>query len=300
MSAFSAIDLSQLAPPDVVETLDYEAVLAAMKADLASYAPELAGALTLESDPLVKLLEICAYRETLLRARINDASRAVMLATSTGADLEHLAAFFGVSRQTVTEADPDADPPIAAVLETDARLRARTQLALEGYSAAGPVGAYVFHSMSASPLVKDVGISSPLPGQVLVTLLSASADGTADGALQIAVSNALSADDVRPLTDQVLVQSATITEYTIEASLTTYSGPSADTVLAAALAAAQTYADTHHRLGHDITLSGLFAALHQPGVQNVAITSPAADIVMGADAAAYCTDIILTHAGTDL
>ena len=43
-----------------------------------------------ESDPAWTILEVAAYRELLLRQRINDASRAVMLAFATGADLEHL------------------------------------------------------------------------------------------------------------------------------------------------------------------------------------------------------------------
>ena len=88
----SVIDLSLLPAPAVVETLDYEAILSALKADLIARAPELAPALQLESEPLVKLLEVAAWRETVLRARINDAARAVMLPWATGADLDNLAA----------------------------------------------------------------------------------------------------------------------------------------------------------------------------------------------------------------
>ncbi|PJN94872.1 baseplate assembly protein, partial [Amaricoccus sp. HAR-UPW-R2A-40] len=98
MSGFGAIDLSRLPPPDVVERLDFETILGAMKADLIARAPDLAPALALESEPAVKILEVAAYRELLLRARINDAARAVMIATATGADLDHLAALFGVAR----------------------------------------------------------------------------------------------------------------------------------------------------------------------------------------------------------
>jgi hypothetical protein len=65
----AAAGVSLLPVPDVVETLDYEVILAAMKADLAARAPELAAVLALESEPVVKLLEVCAYRELLLRAR---------------------------------------------------------------------------------------------------------------------------------------------------------------------------------------------------------------------------------------
>ncbi len=57
---------------------------------------------------------------------------------------------------------------------------------------------------------------------------------------------------------------------------------------AAAKAELVVYINTHHRLGHDITLSGLHAALHQPGVQNVIVTQPGADIVVGPAEAAFC------------
>lgn len=300
MSGFSAIDLSQLAAPDVVEQIDYESILDALKADLIARAPELSDVLDLESEPLTKLLEVCAYRETIIRARVNDASRAVMLAYATGSDLDHLAAFFGVVRALVTPADPDATPPVEAVYETDARLRARTQLALEGYTTAGPVGAYVFHALSASAQVADVAVVSPEPGEVLVTVLSSEGDGTADSTLLSTVTAALNADEVRPLTDQVTVQSATIVEYTVSAELTFYEGPDPATVLDQASAALSAYISTHHRLGHDITRSGLFAALHQAGVQNVTLSAPAADLVVDSDEAAYCTGITITDGGTDL
>ena len=58
----AVIDLSQLPAPDVVETLDFETILAERKATLVSLYPEdeqeaVARALTLESEPLVKYLE---------------------------------------------------------------------------------------------------------------------------------------------------------------------------------------------------------------------------------------------------
>jgi len=52
-------------PPDVVETLNYEAIVAAIKADVEAAAPEFADVLALESEPVVKLIEAFAYRETV-------------------------------------------------------------------------------------------------------------------------------------------------------------------------------------------------------------------------------------------
>lgn len=300
MSAFTAINLEKLPAPVIVERLAFEVILAEVKAWLIERMPELAPVLDLESEPMMKVLEAWAYREALLRAEFDDAGRGNMLAFATGARLDHLGALFGVERAIVQEADPDAIPPVAEILEADARFRQRVQLSLEGFSTAGPLGSYVFWGMSASADVKDIGVASPTPGQVLITVLSAIGDGEPDAGLIATVQTALNADEVRPLTDEVIVEPATIVTYDLEAALTLYQGPDAEVVRSAAAAAVQAYVEEHHHLGHDITISGLHAALHQAGVQNVALASPAADIVIADDEAAFCSSVTVTVAGHDV
>lgn len=294
MSQFTAIDLSQLPAPDVVETLEFETLLQAIKEDFTARAPEHAGTLDFESEPLVKLMESAAYTVMNLRQRVNDAARSVMLAYAGGTDLDNLAALFALQRQVVDPGRPQADPPVPPAYEDDARLRRRVQLSLEGHSTAGPVGSYVFWGLSADPAVKDVDVASPNPGQVQVTVLSAEGDGTPAQTLLDAVNTALNHEDVRPLTDQVSVQAATIINYQVQANLTLYSGPDTEVVRQAAEKAVQAYVLEHHKLGHDITLSGLYAALHQPGVQNVTIASPMAGIECQPHEAAYCSAVVVT------
>lgn len=295
--SFTAVDLSQLAAPDVVETLDFETILAAMVADLQSRDPAFTA--LVESDPAYKILEVAAYRETLIRQRVNDATQAVMLAYAGGADLDQIAANYNVQRLVLDPGDPDAIPPVAPTLESDADLRRRVQLSFEGFSTAGPVGAYVFHALGADPDVLDVAVDSPAPGEVVVTILSRDGDGTASAELLAAVDAVLSSDDVRPLTDDVTVQAATIVEYAVTAVLTVLPGPDGAVVLAQAEAALAAYIAQTQRLGRDVTRSGIFAALHQPGVQNVTLTAPAADIVIAADEASFCTGTDVTVGGVD-
>lgn len=293
----ATVDLSLLPSPDVVETLSFETIMADMLADLRSRHPQFT-ALN-ESDPAYKILEVCAYRETLLRARVNDSCRAVMLASATGSDLDQIAAnFFGTARLVITPADPTTIPPTAAVYETDAAFRSRVLLAIDSMSVAGPAAAYVFHAKSASGSVKDASCVSPTPGAVLISVLGTAGDGTPDAPTLAAVRAALTNEDVRPLTDNVTVQAAEIVPYTIAASIYTKPGPDAAVVMAAARAAAAALAGTSHALGCDITISALYAALHQAGVQRVVLTSPAADIAISDTQAPHCTAIILTHAGT--
>lgn len=296
--AFTAVDLSQLAAPGVVETIDFEAVLAAMLVDLRARDPEFDA--LVESDPAYKILEVAAYRETLLRQRVNEAAQAVMLAYAAGSDLDQIAANYSVERLVLDPGDPDAIPPVPPTLESDDDLRRRVQLAPEGYTVAGSQGAYVFHALGADPQVKDAQAISPSPGNVTVYILSRDGNGSASVDLVDDVDAVLNAETIRPMTDNVTVQSATITEYTLDATLTVYPGPDAAVIQQSAEAAATNYVEAQHKLGFDVTLSGLFAALHQPGVQNVAIASPAADIVMSTGEAAFCTSVSVVVGGTDV
>lgn len=290
---FTAVDLSRLPAPQVVETLSYETIVADMLADLRARDPAFTA--TVESDPAYKILQVAAYRELLLRARINDAAKAVMTAYATGADLDQLGALMGVQRLLISAAVPATNTP--AVYESDADLRRRITLAPEGFSVAGPRGAYIFHALSAAADVLDISVASPTPGAVVVTVLSRIAPGTASAPLLAAVAGRLNADDVRPLTDLVTVQSAAIVDFVITATIATYAGPDAAIVLAESRRRLDDFIADNHRLGRDITRSGIFAALHSGGVQGVTLTAPAADIVITADQVATCTAITITHAG---
>lgn len=301
MSRYDAIDLSQLPCPDVVEALDFETILAGRKARMRELL-DAAGLLPdwnpdLESDPIVAMLEENAYRELLLRQRVNDGARAVMLATASGADLDQLAALFHVARQQVDAGNPDALPPVPPTYESDTRLRARVLLALEGLSTAGPAGAYVFHALSADPRVADVAVASPAPGEVVVTVLSAEGDGVAAADLLAAVAGALTDEDVRPLTDQVTVQPGARIDYQVTAALDLYTGPDAEVVRAASEASLSAFLGAQRRLGEPVTIDGLHKALRVDGVRKVTLTAPAADIEPAADGFGYCTALAVSIGG---
>lgn len=297
MSGFSAIDLAKLPSPNIIESLDYETILQGMLEGLLQRDESFSA--LLESDPAYKILEVAAYRELLLRARINDGARGVMLAYATGADLENLAAFFGVERQLITPEDKEAIPPVDAIYETDDRLRKRVQLSLEGHSTAGPIGSYVFHALAASPLVKDVDVSSPAPGKVSITILSTDGRGIPTSEVLAQVAEQLTAEHVRPLTDEVIVKAGAIIEYNVKAKLFLYEGPDAEVVRRQSQDAIDNYVYRHHLLGNDITLSGIYSALHQPGVQRVELAEPINTIVVENESAAWCKSVSLVVGGTD-
>lgn len=332
MSGFSAVDLPSLPFPGVIDELNFETLYAKRKADLLKRDPSLANTLALESEPITVLLQENAYRELKLRQRINEAAKAVMLAYALKSDLDHRGASFNVERLLITEGDPDAVPPVEPVYEDDEAFRRRIQLAFEGFSTAGPEGAYIFHALGADGDVKDAsidaprfsyaalsselqaqlpsgvivlkvdydaGLLKPMPGDVVVSVLSRTGDGAASDELVSKVDSVLSSDDVRPLVDAVNVQSSQIINYAVDATLYFYSGPDRAVVLKAAREALDKYVEAQHRNGLDITLSGIYAALHQPGVQRVELHSPSASIQVNKRSAAYCAAITITDGGID-
>lgn len=300
----AVIDLSQLPAPDVVETLDFETILDERKATLISLYPEdeqdaVARTLTLASEPLVKYLEENAYREVILRQRINEAAKAGMVAYAIKNDLDQLAANNNVERLLITAADDTQIPPVAAVMESDSDLRQRIPAAFEGMSVAGPAGAYEFHALSADGRVADASANSPAPAEVTIAVLSREGDGTASDDLLLAVSTALNDDSVRPVGDRLTVVSAEIVTYEIDAVLYVYPGPAKEPILAAAKAQGAAYINEQRRLGRDVRLSAIYAALHVQGVQRVELMKPLADMVLDKTQASYCTDFKAEIGGYD-
>ncbi len=300
----ATIDLSQLPAPNVVEPLDYETLFAERKATLISLYPAdqqeaVARTLALESEPIVKLLQENAYREILLRQRVNDAAKAVMLAHATGEDLDQLGANFNTPRLVIFPADESTIPPTPAVMEADEDYRLRLQDAFEGMSTAGSAGSYRFHARSSDGRVADVTAISPSPANVTVTVLSRDGDGSASAELLQVVSAALNDEDVRPVADRVIVQSAKIAPYAIEAILYLYPGPEVAPILTTAKQRLHNYVLTMRRLGRSIRRSGIIAALTVEGVERVEVAQPASDIVLDKTQAGYCTGVNITPGRAD-
>lgn len=298
------INLSQLTPPDVIESLDAEQLLRERKTVLIASMPvhlrdAVANTLSLESEPLTKLLEENVYREVLLRQRINESARAVMVAYAKGADLDQLAANYNLSRLVLRPANEKTIPPTPAILESDDDLRLRIPAAFEGLSVAGPVGSYEFHARSADGRVSDVSAISPTPANVTISVLSREGDGTASEELLRIVELALNDEDVRPVADRIKVQSAKIIPYQIDATLFLFPGPESEPIRKEANRRLTQYITEQHRLGRDIRLSAIYAALHVAGVQRVELKQPAKDVVLDKTQASYCTKSALTIGGSD-
>ena len=290
----STITLSQLPQPDVIELLNYETILAERKTYLVSLYPadqqvSVTATLALESEPITKLLQENAYRELILRQRINDAAVANMLAWAKGSDLDNLVANWNVQRLTIRQSDPSATPPVPEIMEDDEALILRALMAWDGLSVAGPTGAYEYFALSADGKVADAKGSSPSGAVAIVTILSTEGDGTADAALIAKVDKALSHEDKRPVGDRLTVQSAGILHYTITARLHVSSqGAEAEVILQTARDRLAAFINPRRRIGVEVPRSALDAVLHVQGVTKVDLLGWA-DITPSLTQAAYCT-----------
>ncbi|RUV44607.1 baseplate J protein [Mesorhizobium sp. M1A.T.Ca.IN.004.03.1.1] len=280
--------LEGLPTPQAITVTSEADALAAIKAvfiDLAtSYGLDVTGIIDLEGEPGSIQLQVGAFREVLYRAAINDAVKANLLAFAAGADLDHLAAFYDVIRLTG---------------ETDARLRARTVVAISGRSTAGSEDWYKSAAFRASIRVKDVAVYRVGTGpDIRIAVLATDNFGEPDAALLAGVNNEVQKNSVRVISDRVTVVSATSATVNVAADIwllpttpiTVFD--SLETLLRQAMA-------EEGGLGFNVTRSWLTAKLQAPGVQRVSLTVPVTDTTVDDGAAVKLGTVTLTFKGRD-
>ena len=276
-----APELAGLPTPQVLETLRFETVFDALLRDFQVRYPQYSALLA--SDPAIKLIEVAAYRELLLRARINEAARANLLAFAVGNDLEHLGAFYGVSRLPQEQDEP---------------LRRRIRARIMGFANAGGAAHYRYWALSASPEVADVAVDSPGPGRVRISVLPTGHSDTVPEALLETVRATVLRDEVRVLTDTVEVVPVSLVPVTVSAQIWLY--PDTPMVVFDGLAPRLTRELAQAAvLGWDLTRSWLIGQLQQAGIHKVELISPDADIRIHSTQAVRLTDVQLTFAGRD-
>lgn len=292
----SILDLSALPAPDVLEPLDFELTYDDCLSTFRGHMGDNWTA-NVESDPVVKLLEVGAYIKLGNRARVNDGAKALLLAHAIKGDLDQLGANVNLPRLVIQIADPDAVPPVPEVMEEDDPYRERIQLAYEGLTTAGPRNSYILHTRNASGLVADATAESPAPCNVTVTVLSTEGKGQASAELLEIVAEALNDEDTRPLGDRVKVQSAQILDYRIDAILhMSGAGPEGDASLTEAKRRLAAWINPRKRLGVEVARSAVDAQLHIAGVSRVELTGWV-DLAPTKAQAAWCTGYNVTMAG---
>lgn len=317
---------NRLADPAIVEVPPFEQMLATFKAVTIAHVAESDPALseriraTLESESelFTKLVEVATVMLQTERRHRNEQIKQMLAWWAEGSNLDAKVADLGLQRQTITEGDPSAFPPVPAVKEDDESLRLRHFLAPYSFSVAGPRLAYQFHAMtlSARPQisvatpeegvvtvtyrlpsgtlagkVKDAVGKRTAPGKVRVALLSREGDGTPSEALLDEARAHFARDDVAPATDEVTVTAADIANWQCRAVIYINRGPDPSVVHQQAIKNVQRYADEQHRIEGFIERSALGTELHNAGAVRIELEMPAESLAAADFTAPYCTGI---------
>ncbi len=174
------------------------------------------------------------------------------------------------SVENITTSEGGADQ------ESDDAYAERIRQAPESFSVAGPGDAYAYWAKTASPLIVDVSVDSPMPACVEIRPLLQ--NGAIPGAELLQAVYAICNDrKVRPLTDRVQVLAPEVVQYDIEL---TYWINTADSSMAAAIQSNVQRAVTEYqtwqrsKLGRSIDPSELIARIKNAGAKRVTVTAP--------------------------
>jgi len=286
----SDIDLSKLPPPKILkDDKSYSQILDEYKIEFIKEMKALdENFKLLDSDPACKLLEIAARRELYLRAKINDAALECLLAFAEGPNLDNLVALNGVEREIENN-------------ETDDSLRRRALLANDRYSTAGAEKAYKHHIFELSAKenldVYDVKVYSEQPGQVNVSLLyrepeklfvsQTLEEGNAyldknnhktNILKKDIIKDYLDRDDIKPITDTIFVEDVKEFSKEIQAVVYTKRGVDTELIRMNAYRSLKELASKNYRVGLNVTLSSLYAALSVDEVYKVDLEGISDDI----------------------
>lgn len=256
-----SIDLSKLPAPSVIEELSFDSLVDAHKQELLQRQPGLANVINLASEPIVKQLEVFAYREMLLRQRINQAARSNLLAYATGSDLDHKGAFYDLARL--------AD-------EADDRYRQRIQYRIASLAGNGTAEQYKLIAMTASSNVRDSNVYLFAPG--VVGLILWLFDPSQKASTESLVTAAMNEPNAKPVGISVVITTAKVKTFDLTA--TVYREPAAPVDLSAQVRSI--FIDRlgiYAKLGKSIPLSWITSVLHQPYISRVKFIESQPDII---------------------
>ncbi|MBD0392061.1 baseplate J/gp47 family protein [Wolbachia endosymbiont of Pentalonia nigronervosa] len=241
--------------PNVIEKLSYEEIFSRMKEELIHRDASFTA--LVESDPAMKIMEVAAWRELLLRQRINEAAKANLLKFAEGKDLDHLAEFYAVERKDE---------------ENDESFRKRIKAKIK---TGGSKEHYKYHALSADTRVKDALVESLVPGKVQISILSTELSTPSETLLKI-VRNQLNKDDVRILTDTIEVVNCKIIGIDIHSKISMSPIVSEEEIKKQFIKKFE----SSKRLGWSVTKSCIIANLFVEGVENIELIEPQEDVVI--------------------
>ncbi len=277
----------------------------------------------LEFDPIKIVTENAAYFELLLRDRVNQAARAVMLAFSFGSNLDAIASRY-----------PGGVPRLPG--ESDENYRRRIWLSPNILGPHGTTESYAFYALSAlgANVLRDAAafttrgtgiVTIPIlldrptlvlsDQQVIAIVQKQIRTGLIDP-LKIsfdtdpgppavvtndqilAVYKYIVADTRKGLTDEIVIARPKMIQTRYDIRLKTFPGYDTAGVITNVVTGLMALIEKQRWLGYDHTIMAIDGVLTDAGgVYNRTIVQPAADIVVGNDSVVRVTGIDITWLG---
>jgi len=160
--------------------------------------------------------------------------------------------------------------------EDNASYYERMRGSMESFSTAGPANGYIYYTKSISPAISDVVATSPTPGVVDIRILLQDGKLATDAFLE-ATREALSADDIRPLTDFVTVANPETVDFSVDVTfyITKGSGTSPAAIEANIREAVDSFIKWQtEKMGRDINPSYLTQMMMAAGAKRVEVRQP--------------------------
>lgn len=159
-------------------------------------------------------------------------------------------------------------------VESDTDFKQRILLSMADKSTAGSEDTYKSFAFKADERIEDIAVLNGGAGLVNVYFYSS----VADEIMQTRIENSLNAKEVRPLTDTVVVASATPVNFSIAAELKIYPNQETATIYTNAIKSLEAGLNDLKKIGTIITLSEINKFLKVDGVKEVVITTPGANV----------------------
>jgi phage-related baseplate assembly protein len=297
----TTIDLSRLPAPNAIEALDYETLLSDFVDRFQAYWDELRLArpelpeydvASMETDPVIILGQAWSYLRLLDRARVNDAVKAVLAPSSTGADLDHVVARQGITRLELAPATSQTP----ALMETDAALLRRYLLSFDRPSA-GSASRYLYEAWTAAPTLHDVRVNGRAVhgrvGDTDVVIIGEDGDPATNEELA-AVQAAISASNVKPEAVGIAALRANRLEYQIVQVIKVPVGPDAELVRLEAVARVTAAALSRMKIGASVPRDLLAGAAFGDSIVDVEHLEPEEDIEAEPYTVPVCTSVEIT------
>ena len=198
---------------------------------------------------------------------------------------------------TVTNTDVTSG---GADTEDDDSLKDRIYNAPSAYSTAGSAGAYEYHTKSVDPSISDVVVQSTTAGTVEVYFICDNGELPSESLIS-KVTDYLTDNNIRPLTDNVVVQAPATKEYNVEFTYYISSNnKSAVSTIQADINTAVLLYNTWQteKIGRDINPDYLVQKIMEAGAKRVVITSPTFTVLDG-DTIAKLGTVTVTYGGLE-